>query len=102
MTGGVPAEPLLFESSRHGRRASTMPASGISRSGARARLPAALSSGRAPELPELVVGPGGAVEARPDLLRILALGVDGLDHVFAANVAKRQPLREAMSQRLAA
>ncbi|MGZ6869568.1 MAG: aminomethyl-transferring glycine dehydrogenase subunit GcvPB, partial [Frankiaceae bacterium] len=53
MTGGVPPEPVLFESSRAGRRASTIPATGISRSGARDRLPAGLTSATAPQLPEL-------------------------------------------------
>ena len=53
MTGGVAPEPLLFESSRAGRRASTIPATGISRSGARDRLPAGLTGATVPQLPEL-------------------------------------------------
>ena len=56
----------------------------------------------AAELAELVIRAGGAVQARPDLLRMLPLGVDDLDQVLATDVAEGQTLREAMSQRLAA
>ena len=40
--GSPQAEPLLFERSRPGRRASTLPATGIDRAGATDRVPAAL------------------------------------------------------------
>ena len=54
MSAGSPqAEPLLFERSRPGRRASTLPPTGIDRSGALDRIPAALRTTTAPLLPEL-------------------------------------------------
>jgi glycine dehydrogenase subunit 2 len=51
--GGAPAEPLLFERSRPGRRASTFRRTGVDHAGATDRIPAALRTTTAPLLPEL-------------------------------------------------
>jgi glycine dehydrogenase subunit 2 len=51
--GGAPAEPLLFERSRPGRRASTFRTTGVDHSGAADRIPAGLRTTAAPLLPEL-------------------------------------------------
>ncbi|HEY0559662.1 MAG TPA: aminomethyl-transferring glycine dehydrogenase subunit GcvPB [Frankiaceae bacterium] len=51
--GGAPAEPLLFERSRPGRRASTFRTTGVDHSAAADRIPAALRTTAAPLLPEL-------------------------------------------------
>ncbi|MDQ6648612.1 MAG: aminomethyl-transferring glycine dehydrogenase subunit GcvPB [Actinomycetota bacterium] len=51
--GAPAAEPLLFERSRPERRASTLRATGIDRTGAADRLPAALRTSTTPALPEL-------------------------------------------------
>jgi len=51
--GGPRPEPLLWERSRPGRRASTLRDTGISRAGAAAGVPAALRTTAVPLLPEL-------------------------------------------------
>ena len=53
MTPAIPPEPLLWERSRPGRRASTLRATAIPRAGAADRIPAGLRSTASPALPEL-------------------------------------------------